>query len=119
MHFRTLAVAATLLMAFAVAGCTSKSSTTSAASATVTAKVSGFLPVEVTVKVGGKVKWTSSDAPHDETPDGSTTSWSPGGVGGVAQGQSYERTFDTAGDFAYFCQAHGKAAMHGIVHVKA
>ncbi|MFH2057098.1 MAG: cupredoxin family copper-binding protein [bacterium] len=71
-----------------------------------------FSPASRTVKVGTTVKWTNNDAAaHTVTSDnGAFTS-----SGNLAQNQSYEVTFSTAGSFPYHCALH--PSMTGSVTV--
>jgi plastocyanin len=75
--------------------------------------ISGFAfdPPSLTVKVGTTVKWTNQDsAPHTVASDGGD--WESGQL---SQGNSFTRTFDQAGTFAYHCSVH--PAMKGTVVV--
>lgn len=73
-------------------------------SATAAVEISGFAfnPATLTVKVGTTVTWTNKDsAAHTVASDAGD--WiSPS----IAQGESFSRTFDTAGTFAYHCSVH-------------
>lgn len=72
-----------------------------------------YTPGEITVTLGGTVTWTNdSDAPHTvDADDGSFESEQ------FDEGETYQHTFDTAGDFAYHCDIHDY--MTGTVHVLA
>lgn len=83
----------------------------SARSATIDVSISGFRfganNAVVEVNVGDTVRWTNNDgSPHTvtsgtpEAPDGKFDS------GNVDNGQTFSRTFATAGDFPYFCGYH-------------
>lgn len=68
--------------------------------------------VEVEVGVGGTVTWTNRDvAPHTVTAAGGA--WDSDFL---VQGQSYSRTFSTAGTFPYACRVH--PFMQGTVVVR-
>ena len=69
-------------------------------------------PDEVTIKKGGKVTWTNKDSvEHTVTADkGEFDS------GQLSEGQTFSRTFDTAGTFAYHCTPH--PSMTGTIVVK-
>ena len=70
-----------------------------------------FSPDSVEIKVGETVTWTNEDAAaHTVTGDGGVDS------GQLATGQTYSKTFDTAGTYAYHCSIH--PAMTGTVVVK-
>jgi plastocyanin len=61
-----------------------------------------FNPPSVTIKVGTTVRWTNLDSvTHSVASD--TGLWDSGGI---AQGESYTRVFDTAGTFGYYCGIH-------------
>lgn len=72
-----------------------------------------FQPKDLEVAVGTQVTWTNdSDAAHTVTADDdSFTSVELG------EGETYSRTFDTAGTFAYHCEIH--TYMTGTVTVLA
>lgn len=96
-----------------------------------------FDPKRVEVSVGDSVAWGNTGSrPHtvtayeDQLPAGATYFASGGfdseqaardgwfdGEGGVASGETYEHTFDTAGTFGYFCIPHEAADMVGTVVV--
>jgi plastocyanin len=68
----------------------------------VTIKNFAFDPPTITVKVGTTVVWTNQDsANHSITSD--TGIWDSGGI---AQGGTYTRVFDTLGTFTYKCGIH-------------
>lgn len=84
----------------------------------------GFVPDDVSVKLGGVVAWHNTDAiaPHTATEDHylwrlSGTYGSPGPYQGFGPGETVQRSFD-AGTFTYFCEVHGREAMHGVVKVR-
>jgi len=128
MQFRTLVLVACATLALALSGCsgstptkTTSSSSGPSMTAHVEMKLVQFSPKEVTIKAGGKVTWENKESGinHDVTPDdGSNASWNSSGKGGIKPGEQFERTFDAAGTFKYFCQEHGKS-MSGTVTVVA
>jgi plastocyanin len=69
-----------------------------------------FRPSTLDVAVGAQVTWTNTgSAPHTVTfTDGEDS-------GALDTGQTYSRTFDTAGDFDYICEIH--PSMRGSVTV--
>ncbi|MBA2488351.1 MAG: cupredoxin domain-containing protein [Chloroflexi bacterium] len=72
-----------------------------------------FEPGEITVAMGETVTWQNgSDAPHTVTSD---TAGGPLDSPELAEDDSYQETFDTAGDYAYHCEIHDY--MQGVVHV--
>jgi plastocyanin len=80
-----------------------------------------FNPQTITIHVGQTVVWRNDDAVLHTTTSGScsgnTCTPAPGWDSGTLNtGQSFSRTFDTAGTFGYYCRIHG-AAMQGTVVV--
>jgi plastocyanin len=81
--------------------------------AEVTMEGTAFNPAEITVAAGDTVTWTNNDsAGHDVTGD----DFSSGEGGGIAQGQTFEHTFEEAGTFDYVCTVH--PGMEGSVTVE-
>ncbi len=64
-----------------------------------------FVPMNVTVSVGGTIKWTNDDPiPHTVTKGSG-----PGpkfDSGTVDEGGTFEQKFDTAGTIDYVCKIH-------------
>jgi plastocyanin len=73
-----------------------------------------FVPREARVARGGKVTWTNQD-PFDHNTT-STVAGSAWASGNMAQNATFERTFPTAGTFAYTCTLH--PGMDGTVVVE-
>jgi plastocyanin len=72
-----------------------------------------FRPAEITVAAGDTVTWTNNDsAGHDVTGD----DFESGEPGGIAQGDTFEHTFEEAGTFDYVCTVH--PGMEGTVTVE-
>ncbi|MGV8084197.1 MAG: cupredoxin family copper-binding protein [Coriobacteriia bacterium] len=70
-----------------------------------------FDPVSIEIEKGESVTWTNEDAePHTVSGDGGIDSSELG------QGESYTKTFDSAGTFNYHCSLH--PSMTGQVVVK-
>lgn len=94
-----------------------------------------FEPVELSVAVGETVTWeTTGSVPHSVTayagqlPDGAAYFASGGfdGVdaaregypeGSIEPGETYTHTFETAGEFPYFCIPH-ESSMRGTIIVE-
>jgi plastocyanin len=96
-----------------------------------------FDPEEITVAPGDTVVWEnvgsvghSVTAYEDEIPDGAEYFASGGfdseqaardaypAEGDIPGGESYEHTFETTGEFAYFCIPHEQVGMIGTVVVQ-
>ena len=70
-----------------------------------------FVAAAVRVAAGGTVHWTwRGGSPHNVTFTG-------GPASATQSDGTYERTFDTAGSFAYHCTIHGQS-MSGTVTVE-
>ena len=76
-----------------------------------------FDPQELTIQVNDAVRWTNNGVlPHNVVADdNSFTSGNPSATSWV-----FTHTFDSEGDFGYYCSAHGSPGfgMYGIVHVE-
>jgi plastocyanin len=112
---RAAAVAAVFASSLFLVGVPIAVAGSPAVSITETSGKYGFQPANITIGVGQTVTWTNnSDAPHTVTSDAA------GGPmdGSISStGNTYQATFDSAGDFAYHCEVHDY--MHGSVHVAA
>jgi plastocyanin len=96
---------------------TAEPTTTTAAarsSVTVTVAPEGnlrFDPDSFTLSAGGTVTWEWDSSGHNvrpsSQPSGADWSGTPGGDGQTYDtGYSYEQSFDTAGDYEYYCSPH-------------
>jgi plastocyanin len=114
---RNILLAAFIILAILLTGCSPSAATNAPSGAVVPttavvpvtgneAKVtiSGFAfgPASITVKTGQTVTWTNQDnAAHTVVAD--DNSWaSPN----IAKGESYTHTFTSAGTFTYHCSIH-------------
>ena len=76
-----------------------------------------FAPCELTVSVGDTVTFVNNELPphnvmftdHDELSH-NDLAFSPG--------ESFEVTFNEAGDYGFQCDPHAGAGMKGVIHVK-
>jgi plastocyanin len=96
-----------------------------------------FVPRDIQVEVGETVRWRNTSArAHTvtayesslpdgaaffasggfETEDAALDAWSKG-RGGLEGGDTYEHTFEVAGDYQYYCIPHEAAEMIGTVAV--
>ena len=72
-----------------------------------------FGPNAVEISVGDTVTWTNQDqVPHTATAEQRDVLQS----GAISPGSSFSQVFDTAGEFAYFCEFHPN--MTGTIVVK-
>ncbi|ELZ28112.1 blue (type 1) copper domain-containing protein [Halosimplex carlsbadense 2-9-1] len=135
---RALLRASGLAAAGAVAGCATDDSdgpTGTPNSGDIVAGPNGayaYDPEEYTVSVGETVTWyfaspthnvgcRPGDSPQISLPDGaeSFASYDDGNVGQtVPQGETYEHTFETAGEYTYVCIPHSRQGMVGTVVVE-
>ncbi len=97
------------------ASATAGATQSAAGGAAVGAKDLKFIPAQTSVKVGETVTWTNQEAiPH-------TVKWSDGSPEAseespqMDEGDTYQRTFSTAGTYAYICGIHPQ--MTGTVTV--
>ncbi|MFL5680937.1 MAG: cupredoxin family copper-binding protein [Chloroflexota bacterium] len=82
-----------------------------ASGAAVDIKGFAFNPATLSAKVGDAVTWTNQDSvPHTVTFDDKSAD-----SGNLAQGATFNHTFDKAGTFAYHCSIHPQ--MTGTVTV--
>jgi plastocyanin len=64
---------------------------------------SSFDPAELSIPVGTTVRWVNDgELPHTATADDDSFD-----SGTLQPGESFEFTFDTAGDYPYYCLLHG------------
>ena len=80
--------------------------------ANVTMKGIAFNPAEITIKAGDTVTWTNDDdTEHTVTSDDDAFD-----SGDISGGDTFEQTFDEAGEFAYHCSIHSQ--MSGTITVE-
>ena len=76
-----------------------------------------FEPCELTIAVGDTVTFVNNELPphnvifadHDELSHGDLA---------FTAGESFDVTFEQAGDYAFQCDPHAGAGMKGVIHVK-
>ena len=76
-----------------------------------------FEPCELTVAVGESVTFVNNELPphnvifadHDELSHGDLA---------FTAGESFDVTFEQAGDYAFQCDPHAGAGMKGVIHVQ-
>lgn len=67
-----------------------------------------FDPKELTIPVGTKVTWTNNgNNPHTVTADDESFDSGASPAEYMQNGDSFSRTFNTAGKFPYYCRVHG------------
>jgi len=75
-----------------------------------------FVPAEITIKAGDTVRWVNKERRQYHNVWFRDLGEKP--VGEFFPGETYEKTFDTPGDYPYVCEPHEKDHdMTGIVHV--
>src|SRR5438093_7988901 len=79
-----------------------------------------FTPPSVTIAQGDTVRWVWQGALHSSTSDATTGPevWNSG----LLSTGTFSHTFNTVGDWPYYCTLHsfpGGTAMNGVVHVTA
>lgn len=91
---------------------------TAPATATVDIKLFGFQPAVLEVAVGTTVTWTNrDDIEHSITSGAPPETDGTFGSDFITQGETFSYTFDTPGDYAYFCRRHN--SMTGLIRVIA
>ena len=76
-----------------------------------------FEPCELTIAVGESVTFVNNELPphnvifadHDELSHGDLA---------FTAGESFDVTFEKAGDYAFQCDPHAGAGMKGVIHVQ-
>lgn len=126
-------------MAASLAGCVIQAGTESGTGYDVGMGASVFDPREVTVGVGETVRWRNTNSrAHTVTAYGAplptgAAYFASGGfsserlareafydrlAGAISSGSTYTHTFDTAGEYPYFCIPHERGGMVGRVIVE-
>jgi plastocyanin len=82
-----------------------------------------FEPKSFTISVGDTVKWVWGGSGHNVVPDGQPAgeNWegTPGGAGKTyGSGHTYSHTFETAGEYSYYCSPHRSLGMKGSFTVE-
>ena len=104
------------LFSLALAMTAALSGSVAAAPATKTVDIAkfAFVPKEITVAPGTRVRWTNRDeTPHTVTSQAAKKVFSSPGMD---VDDRFEFVFADEGDFAYFCTVH--PMMTGVVHVR-
>jgi plastocyanin len=77
-----------------------------------------FSPATITINEGDTIRWTNNDIrAHTST---SGTNGVPDGIwnsNDVAPGNTYERVFNAAGTFPFYCMHHWQTGMTGTITV--
>ena len=76
-----------------------------------------FEPNEVTINVGETVTFTNGDLPPHNMVFNEYPELSHPDLAFVA-GESFNVTFDKAGEYEFQCEPHAGAGMKGVIHVK-
>jgi plastocyanin len=90
----------------------------SAGTVRVVMKDIAFRPRSVTVRRGGTITWINDDrVEHDVAKrSGPGRNFTSGEPGGLPPGATYENTFRTPGNIAYYCRVH--PGMRGTITVR-
>ena len=82
----------------------------------VAAEKYGFVPPEITIRPGTRVRWENRERRQYHSVYFKQLGDKPGDY--FFPGESRERVFDTPGSFPYICEPHWHShGMTGIVHV--
>ncbi|WP_458206508.1 plastocyanin/azurin family copper-binding protein [Haladaptatus sp. NG-SE-30] len=81
-----------------------------------------FEPAELSISPGTTVKWVWESNTHnvvpESQPEGSSWKGSKGGESKTYDsGHTYSHTFDTEGEYEYYCSPHKSAGMTGTISV--
>ena len=77
-----------------------------------------FEPCELTVAVGESVTFVNNELPpHNVMFDEPYQEMSHSDLA-FTSGETFDVTFDTAGDYYFQCDPHAGAGMKGVIHVK-
>jgi plastocyanin len=75
-----------------------------------------FNPSQLTISPGQTVRWRNAAAMfHTVTPDGHSE-WGEVSLSGA--GETFTHTFDTPGEFPYYCAPHLSQGMTGVIRVQ-
>lgn len=88
----------------------------------VQAAATSFQPADTTVTAGTTVRWVNNSGVAHTVTSGTGSSSADAGTmfdQPLANGQTFEFTFSTAGTYAYFCRPHEAMNMRGTVTVTA
>ena len=104
-----------------VAGCSSSPSSPNPPAAEthdVSMTASTFSPATITINEGDTIRWTNNDIRTHTSISG--TNGVPDGIwnsGDVAIGATYEKVFNAAGTYPYYCHYHFAMGMTGTITV--
>lgn len=80
-----------------------------------------FVPAEVTITVGQRVRWTNLDPVLHTTTNGNPGDADAGAIwdsGNMASGDTFEHQFEEEGEFIYFCEIHPGIMLNAKVTVE-
>ena len=113
---RAITIAGLVAGALLIAACSSSSDTTTAPPDTggdVSIENFSFGPASTTVSVGDTVTWTNNEDSVGHTTTSDDGLWKSDVL---KPGDGFDRTFDEAGTFTYFCSIH--SSMKGSITVE-
>lgn len=115
-----IGVALAALVALVAPACSSEDPVVAADSDVVNVKVTddAFEPAQVKAKVGQTVRFTWAGGSHNVVSGARCTHDGKFKSGATQAGGTYERKFETAGSFPYYCEPHCETGMTGEVIVE-
>jgi plastocyanin len=81
-----------------------------------------FRPNDITIEAGDTVRWVYSSGSHTVTSGTGTSDPTAGSLFDAplnGTNTTFEYTFDTPGDYDYFCRPHANFGMTGVIRVNA
>lgn len=102
------------------AACSSEDPATAADNEVVNVKISSnqFSPAQVKIKVGQTVRWTWAGGSHNVVSGTNCTEDGKFKSGAAQAGGTFDKKFETAGTFPYYCEPHCTMGMTGQVTVE-
>jgi plastocyanin len=119
LRLRALLGVCCVAAAFLITACGSDDSPTDVQSGVVEIEMfeTSFSPANVTIEAGTTVRWVNRrDVFHTVTPEGHSE-WARASIS-ASVGETFEHTFETPGEFAYFCEPHLSVGMLGEIRVQ-
>lgn len=77
-----------------------------------------FEPDDLTIDPGTTVVWEWESSGHNVVADDAPDDWEGTGDDTFSEGHTYEHTFETAGEYEYYCSPHQAFGMTGRIAVE-